>query len=49
MMFINFLSEDLKINPAEEKFLHDYLVFKKIYKPKVEIIYQIINVKYARI
>ena len=48
-MFINWIAEDLKANPSEEKFVHDYLVFKKIYKPKVEIIYQIINVKYARI
>lgn len=47
-MFINWLAEDLKINPSVDKYLYDYLVFKKIYKPKVEIIYQIINVKYSR-
>lgn len=47
-MFINWIAEELKVNPSTEKFLYDYLVFKKIYKPKVEIIYQIINVKYAR-
>ena len=47
-MFINWLAEDLKVNPSTEKYLYDYLMFKKMYKPKVEIIYQIINVKYSR-
>ena len=47
-MFINWLAEDLKVNTSTEKYLYDYLMFKKMYKPKVEIIYQIINVKYSR-
>ena len=47
-MFITWIAEDLKLNPSTEKFIYDYLMFKKIYKPKVEIIYQIINAKYAR-
>ena len=47
-MFINWLAEDLKVNPSTEKYLYDYLMFKKMYKPKVEIIYQIITVKYSR-
>ena len=48
-MFINWVAEDLKVNPTTETFFYDYLVFKKVYKPKVEIIYQIINMKHARI
>lgn len=48
-MFITWLVEDLKIDPNVEKYFYDYLIFKKVYKPKVEIIYQIINAKYARI
>ena len=48
-MFINWIANDLKVDPSNDKFVYDYLMFKKIYKPKVEIIYQIINAKYARI
>lgn len=47
-MFINWIANDLKVDPSNDKFVYDYLMFKKIYKPKVEIIYQIINMKYAR-
>ena len=47
-MFINWIANDLKVDPNNDKFVYDYLMFKKIYKPKVEIIYQIINMKYAR-
>lgn len=48
-MFLSFIVDEIKVNPVESKFLHDYLIFKKYYKPKVEIIYQMINAKYARI
>lgn len=47
-MFISFVADEVKVNPNESKFFYDYLVFKKYYKPKVEIIYQMINTKYAR-
>ena len=48
-MFVNWCINDLKCAPLECKALNDYLTFKKIYKPKVEIIYKIINTRYARI
>ena len=48
-MFINWIADDLKLNPSTHKFVFDYLVFKKIYKPKVELIYQLINARYALI
>ena len=45
-MFVNWCRNDLHYSPTEDKPLYEYLMFKKIYKPKVEIIYQIINTKY---
>ena len=48
-MLVNWCTNDLGLSPQSCKPLYDYLVFKKTYKPKVEIIYQIINQKYARI
>lgn len=47
-MLVSWCSNDLGLSPQTNKPLYDYLVFKKTYKPKVEIIYQIINSKYAR-
>ena len=47
-MFVNWCVNDLKHSPTAYKPLYDYLTFKKVYKPKVEIIYKIINTKYAR-
>ena len=46
-MFVNWLSKDMKYNPNDNKAFYYYLVFKKLYKSKVEIIYQIINNRYA--
>ena len=48
-MLVSWCTNDLGLSPQTNKPLYDYLVFKKTYKPKVEIIYQIINSKYARI
>ena len=48
-LFVNWCSTDLNLSPNTSKPLYDYLMFKKTYKPKVEIIYQIINSKYARL
>lgn len=47
-MLVSWCTNDLGLSPQTNKPLYDYLVFKKTYKPKVEIIYQIINSKYAR-
>ena len=46
-MFVKWLMEDVKMN-VEDVALKDYLIFKKIYKAKLEIIFQMINKKYAR-
>ena len=48
-MFVNWCVNDLKHSPSTYKPVNDYLKFKKVYKPKIEIIYKIINSKYARI
>lgn len=45
-MFVNWCRNDLKISTTEDKAFYDYLIFKKIYKPKVEIIFQKINARY---
>ena len=34
------------MNVEENKALYDYLLFKKTYKPKVEIVYQQIDYRY---
>ena len=48
-MFINWCSNDLGLSPSNSKAFYDYLLFKKSYKPKVEIIFQIINKKHTLI
>ena len=48
-MFVNWFINELNLSPTNYKPLNDYLMFKKVYKPKVEIIYKIINSKYAHI
>ncbi len=45
-MFVNWCRKDLRLSVTEDKAFYEYLMFKKLYKPKVEIIYQIINSKY---
>ena len=45
-MFLDWCMKDLKV-PATEKFMAEYLLFRNTYKAKVEIIYQIINQRYA--
>lgn len=47
-MFINWCKDDLKLDPNTSNFFYEYILFKKLYKTKVEIIYQIINAKYTR-
>ena len=47
-MFAMWCKDDLKMDVETYKPFADYLRFKKIYKTKVEIIYQIINSKFAR-
>lgn len=47
-MFTTWCKDDLKMDVETYKPFSDYLRFKKVYKTKVEIIYQIINSKYAR-
>lgn len=47
-MFVNYCLHDLKLDPTVKSPFYDYLIFKKIYKPKVELIYQLINSNYAR-
>lgn len=47
-MFAIWCKDDLKMDVETHKPFADYLRFKKIYKTKVEIIYQIINSKFAR-
>lgn len=46
-MFVNWCKNDLKINPTKSNYFYEYILFKKMYKTKVEIIYQIINTKYT--
>lgn len=48
-MFVNWCINELKIDPNENKALKDYLIFKKIYKAKIEIIYQQINARYNKL
>ncbi|MCI5744696.1 MAG: DUF5677 domain-containing protein [Erysipelotrichaceae bacterium] len=45
-MFTTFCMNDLNMNVEENKALYDYLLFKKTYKPKVEIVYQQIDYRY---
>ena len=46
-MFVKWLIEDVLMS-VEDSSLKDYLIFKKVYKTKLEIIFQMINTKYAR-
>ncbi len=45
-MFVNWCLNDLNLDANKYQPLKDYLIFKKIYKGKIEIIYQNINAKY---
>ena len=47
-MFVNYLKDDINMD-IESKPFKDYMMFKKAYKTKLEIIFQMINRKYAQI
>lgn len=47
-MLLKWIMNDMNLQAESFKPLTDYLRFKKIYKPKIEIIYQLIDSKYAR-
>ena len=46
-MFVNFLKDDIKMD-IESKPFKEYMLFKKVYKTKLEIIFKMINRKYAQ-
>lgn len=46
-MFMEFIGKDMKQTTQQNRVFYDYMLFKKLYKQKVEIIYQIINNKYG--